>query len=276
MTTTPLFHVDAFAERPFGGNPAGVCVLGEDREEAWLQSVARELNLPETAFLRKDKTRAGGAGVWDLRWFTPTVEVDLCGHATLASAHVLWESGRADGIDRLDFDTKSGRLTARRSGGEIELDFPAEPAVASDLPADVLPALGVAASAARWTGRNRLDYLVELGSEAEVRAVSPDFRRLGAACAPARGCIVTARSARPEFDFVSRYFAPAAGIDEDPVTGSTHCCLAPFWAERLGKNPLKGFQASARGGAVGVRVDGSLGRVKLSGRAVTVIRGELA
>jgi len=268
---TPLFFVDAFAERPFGGNPAGVCILGEDRDEAWYQSVARELNLSETAFLRRGKS--GGAGNWDLRWFTPTVEVDLCGHATLASAHALWETGRADGIDRLDFDTKSGRLTARRNGAEIEMDFPSEPAAAADLPADVLPALGVSAPSVRWTGRNRLDYLVEVASEADVRALAPDFRRLGAACAPARGCIVTSPSARPEYDFVSRYFAPAAGVDEDPVTGSTHCCLAPYWAERLGRSPLRGFQASARGGAVGVHV--ADGRVKLSGRAITVARGEL-
>jgi PhzF family phenazine biosynthesis protein len=271
--TTPLYFVDAFAERPFGGNPAGVCVLAEDRDEAWLQSVASELNLAETAFLRRGKT--GGAGVWDLRWFTPTVEVDLCGHATLASAHALWESGRAEGIERLDFDTKSGRLTARRNGAEIDLDFPAEPAAAAVLPADVIPALGVPPSAVRWTGRNRLDYLVEVASEADARALSPDFRRLGAACAPARGCIVTAASARPEFDFVSRYFAPAAGIDEDPVTGSTHCCLAPFWAERLGRTPLRAFQASRRGGAIGVDFQKTTGRVRLSGKAITVARGEL-
>jgi PhzF family phenazine biosynthesis protein len=274
--TTPLYLVDAFAERPFGGNPAGVCLLpdGDDHvDETWMKHVAREVNAAETAFLRRGKDR----GVWHLRWFTPTVEVDLCGHATLASAHTLWESGR-EGVDRLDFDTKSGRLSARRiggegDGGEIELDFPAEPATAAGLPPDVIPALGVPEKAVRWTGRNRLDYLVEVASEADLRAVSPDFRRLGAACAPARGCIVTARSARPEYDFASRYFAPAAGIDEDPVTGSTHCGLAPYWMERLGKNPLRGFQASARGGAVGVRVDG--GRVALSGRAVTVLRGEL-
>jgi PhzF family phenazine biosynthesis protein len=271
--TTPLFFVDAFAERPFGGNPAGVCVLAEERDEAWQQSVAAELNLAETAFLRPGKT----SGAWDLRWFTPTVEVDLCGHATLASAHALWESGRAEGIERLDFDTKSGRLTARRNGAEIELDFPAEPAAAAELPDEVIPALGILPSAVRWTGRNRLDYLVEVASEADVRALSPDFRRLRAACAPARGCIVTAVSARNEFDFVSRYFAPAAGIDEDPVTGSTHCCLAPFWADvkRLGRNPLRGFQASRRGGAIGVDFQKATGRVKLSGKAVTVARGEL-
>lgn len=270
--TTPLFHVDAFTERAFAGNPAAVCILEEEREDAWLQSVAGELNLSETAFLRRDGT------AWSLRWFTPTVEVDLCGHATLASAHALWESSRADGAARLDFDTRSGRLSASRSGTSIELDFPAEPAEPAPAPADLLASLGAAASSPRWTGRNRLDYVVELASESDIRSLSPDFRLLAAACGAARGVIVTAASERPGVDFVSRYFAPAAGIDEDPVTGSAHCCLGPLWAARLGKNPLTGFQTSARGGTVGVRVEGDelkRGRVRLSGRAVTVARGEL-
>jgi PhzF family phenazine biosynthesis protein len=262
----PLFHIDAFTDRPFGGNPAAVCVLEEDREDAWLQSVARELNLSETAFLRR------GGPVWRLRWFTPTVEVDLCGHATLASAHALWEAGYAGPDTELVFETKSGRLSAARRGeGRIELDFPAEPAVTCASPSDLLAALGVAA--ARSTGRNRLDYLVELDREEALRALAPDFARLSTAGGPARGVIVTAPSARPEWDFVSRYFAPAAGIDEDPVTGSAHCCLGPFWAGRLGKTRLSGYQASARGGTVEVRIGD--GRVFLGGRAVTVARGEL-
>jgi len=265
--TTPLFHVDAFTQRPFAGNPAAVCVLSEERDDSWLQSVARELNLSETAFLRRE------GPAWRLRWFTPTVEVDLCGHATLASAHALWESGRGDGAGRLDFDTRSGRLSASRSGDLIELDFPSEPAAEAPLPPGLLTSLGVVSP--RWTGRNRLDYLVEVASEEQVRSLAPEFRSLASACAPARGVIVTAASARSDFDFVSRYFAPAAGIDEDPVTGSAHCCLGPFWAERLGKTRLTAYQASARGGVVGVRVDGKAGRVILSGRAVIVARGEL-
>ena len=268
MTNTPLFHVDAFTERAFRGNPAGVVVLDADRDDAWLQSVAAELNLSETAFLR------GSGGTWRLRWFTPTVEVDLCGHATLASAHALWESGRAAGASRLDFETKSGVLSAARAGEEIELDFPAERAVAVDpasLPPDLLASLGVASP--RWIGKNRLDYVVEVASGEELSAITPDYRRLAAATRPARGVIVTTKASLDGFDFVSRYFAPAAGIDEDPVTGSAHCCLGPLWSERLGKNPVRGFQASRRGGAVGVRVEGS--RVKLSGRAVIVVRGEL-
>ncbi len=262
----PLFVVDAFTQRPFAGNPAAVCVLSGEREEGWLASVAREMNLSETAFLRQ------GGDAWSLRWFTPKVEVDLCGHATLASAHVLWESGLADSGSELRFTTKSGTLRAARSGLEIELDFPAEPATPAPPPEGLLGSLGAAAP--RFTGRNRLDFLVELESEEAVRAVRPDFAALAAATRPARGVIVTARSDSPERDFVSRYFAPSAGIDEDPVTGSAHCCLGPFWAERLGKSNLIGYQASARGGTVGVRVAGG-GRVALIGRAVTVSRGEL-
>jgi PhzF family phenazine biosynthesis protein len=264
---TPLFVVDAFTDRAFEGNPAAVCVLEGERPEKWLASVAREMNLPETAFVRR---LAGSA--WSLRWFTPTVEVDLCGHATLASAHALWEAGLADPASALAFDTRSGTLRATRRAPEIELDFPAEPAVPAPAPAGLLESLGI--RAARFTGRNRLDFLVELDSEAAVRAISPDFPALAAATRPARGVIVTARSAFADRDFVSRYFAPAAGIDEDPVTGSAHCCLGPFWAERLGRGELTGRQISARGGTVGVRLEDS-GRVALTGRAVTVSRGEL-
>lgn len=267
--STPLFHVDAFTDRAFAGNPAAVCVLSDEpeRQDAWLQSIAGELNLSETAFLRRANSG------WKLRWFTPSVEVDLCGHATLASAHVLWEAGFAAPGTTLAFETKSGRLcAAKRADGGIELDFPAEEASASAPPSDLLAALGV--ESARYTGRNRLDHLVKARDERAVRALAPDFRRLAAACGPARGVIVTAESDRPEWDFVSRYFAPAAGIDEDPVTGSAHCCLGPFWAQRLGKKELSGYQASARGGTVAVRVGD--GRVFLGGRAVTVFRGELS
>jgi PhzF family phenazine biosynthesis protein len=263
---TPLFHVDAFTDRPFAGNPAGVCLLSEDREDAWMQNIAREMNLSETAFLRRRE------GHWDLRWFTPAVEVDLCGHATLASAHVLWEAGHGRPGQVLAFQTRSGRLTAAQRDGAIELDFPAEPASAAPASQELLAALGV--SAPRFVGLNRFDYLIELADESSVRALRPDFGRLRAASRDARGVIVTARSVHAAQDFVSRFFAPAVGIDEDPVTGSAHCCLGPFWAERLGKKELTGYQASARGGTVRVRVEGP--RVGLGGRAMTIARGELA
>jgi PhzF family phenazine biosynthesis protein len=261
-----LFHVDAFTDKPFTGNPAAVCILDREREDAWLAAVAAEMNLPETAFLRRE------GAAWRLRWFTPSVEVDLCGHATLASAHVLWESGHAKPEEQLTFRTKSGDLSAVRRGDSIELDFPAEPAKPSDPPAGVLEALGVAAT--RFAGANRMDLLLLLDSEAAVRGLRPDFRALATACGETRGVIVTAPSEAPAFDFVSRFFAPSVGIDEDPVTGSAHCCLGPFWAGRLHKRELNGYQASRRGGAVSLRVGDT--RVQLGGRAVTILRGELA
>ena len=262
-----LFHVDAFTNRPFAGNPAAVCLLeGAAPDERWMQSVAREMNLSETAFVRP---RDGGDG-FDLRWFTPAVEVDLCGHATLASAHVLWEAGRLAPGEPARFMTRSGWLTASRAeSGEISMDFPAMAAAEADAPPGLLEALGVRAI---FLGSNGMDYLVEVENEASVRAVRPDLRALRAV--RARGVIVTARSDAPPYDFVSRFFAPAAGVDEDPVTGSAHCCLGPYWGARLRKAKLLGYQASARGGAVGVEVRGN--RVLLSGRAVTVMRGELA
>lgn len=254
--------VDAFADEPFTGNPAAVCLLEAVRPATWMQAVAREMNLSETAFLL-----AEGAS-WRLRWFTPGAEVDLCGHATLASAHVLWETGRLAADERARFDTASGRLEAYREGDTIVLDFPAEPSAAAPAPAGLVEALGVEPVA---VSRNRMDFLVEVADEAAVRAASPDFGRLRAV--DVRGVIVTARSASGDHDFVSRFFAPAVGVDEDPVTGSAHCCLAPYWADRLGREALRGYQASRRGGTVGVRVVGD--RVHLSGRAVTVMRGEL-
>jgi PhzF family phenazine biosynthesis protein len=264
--TTPLFVVDAFTDRPFAGNPAGVCVLSQDRDASWMANVAREMNLSETAFLRRE------GDAWRLRWFTPTVEVDLCGHATLASAHALWQAGFAPPGAPLAFVTKSGRLGAVAGRDGIELDFPEEAASAAPPPKGLLEALGIAR--ALWTGRNRLDSLVEVENEAALAAIAPDFPAVAAATRPDRGVIVTARASAPGTDFVSRYFAPAAGIDEDPVTGSAHCCLGPYWAGKLGRRELAGFQASARGGRVGVRVSGD-GRVALIGRAVTITRGEL-
>src|SRR5262249_50107668 len=207
----------------FAGNPAGVCVLEQPRDEAWMQLVAREMNIAETAFLRPRQDDE-----FDLRWFTPTVEVDLCGHATLASAHVLWESGRR--ASTLRFHTRSGILTATRRDGWIDLDFPATPDEPMSPPAGLLDALGVTA---RYVGRSCHGFVVEVDDEAAVVAVRPDFRRLAAI--DARGAIVTSRASTPGVDFVSRYFAPAFGIDEDPATGSTHCCLGPFWHARTGK-----------------------------------------
>jgi PhzF family phenazine biosynthesis protein len=257
-----LVQVDAFASEPFRGNPAAVCILDRERGAKWMQSVAADMNLAATAFLlRRD-------GVFGLRWFTPTIEVALCGHATLASAHTLWSEGLY-AEDAVRFDTKSGILTATRSGELIELDFPATPAEELETPPDgLLAALGV--TSARYTGRNKFDYLVEVPSESDVRALNPDHARLRKL--PARGVIVTSRG-EGEYDFISRFFAPGSGIDEDPVTGSAHCCLAPYWSERLGRNELRAYQASPRGGEMRVRLDGD--RVKMAGRAVTVLRGEL-
>lgn len=256
----PLFVVDAFTDKPFGGNPAGVCVLESWPSDGWLQNVGREMNLAETAFL----VRRAECD-FDLRWFTPAVEVALCGHATLGSAHALWENEYAP-RKKLSFHTHSGVLTAMPVTGGIELDFPATPATPCNPPEGLLESLGVSAVS---VGRSEFDFLVEVESEAAVRKVQPDFARLGTvAC---RGVIVTSRS--DQYDFVSRFFAPAAGVPEDPVTGSAHCCLAEFWGEKLGKTEMTGFQASARGGVVRVVRGG--GRVKLIGRAVLMTRGVL-
>jgi predicted PhzF superfamily epimerase YddE/YHI9 len=227
-----------------------------------MQSVAREMNLSETAFLHPE------GPAYRLRWFTPTVEVDLCGHATVASAHVLWETARVPRGHPIEFLTRSGRLSAGQRGAWIELDFPAKPVSPAEAPGDLLAAMGVEA---RFVGRNQFDYLLEVDAEKIVRALAPDSRRL--ATLPVRGVIVTSRSDGPGCDFVSRFFAPGSGIDEDPVTGSAHCALGPFWGQRLGKEELVGYQASARGGVVRVRVAGD--RVHLGGQAVTVLRGEL-
>ena len=261
-----LSLIDAFTEVPFAGNPAAVCLLDQEASAAWKQSVARELGFSDTAFLRPS-----AGGVFGLRWFTPAAEVDLCGHATLASAHFLWESALADPSEPIRFETRSGPLFARRRGREIELDFPAEPFREVPVPAGLLEALGTRAA---WVGRNRLDYVVLVDSEEELRALRPDFASLRVACGECRGVIVTSASGVPEIDFVSRFFAPALAIDEDPVTGSAHCGLGPFWAERLKKTELQAFQASSRGGRLSVRVEN--GRVYIGGAAVTVFQGEIA
>jgi PhzF family phenazine biosynthesis protein len=263
--TQPIVHVDAFTNAAFAGNPAAVCILTAARDAVWMQHVAREMNLSETAFL---VARSGGSAEYDLRWFTPAHEVDLCGHATLASAHVLWEIGDLEATAAARFHTRSGLLTAMRHGEWIELDFPATPDDPIEPPPGLADAMGVTPL---YTGKTPFDFLVELADEAAVRRVQPNFARLREFAA--RGVVVTSRSADPAFDFVSRYFAPAFGIDEDPVTGSTHCALAPFWSRRLQKQAFTARQISERGGLLRVVLDGD--RVRLGGQAVTVLRGEL-
>ncbi len=263
MPELPLYQVDAFTERPFSGNPAAVCLLESPAEEEWMQQVAAEMNLSETAFVVPHEEGFG------LRWFTPTTEVPLCGHASLASAHVLWEAGRLEPQRGARFHTRSGVLEARREGDRIALDLPASRVAACAPPRPEAEALGVSPLRCFETLEHP-GYLLELGSEAEVREARPDFDQLRRI---ARGeLIVTARGAG-EFDFVSRFFAVHAGIDEDPVTGAAHCVLVPFWSARLDKEDLVGFQASARGGVVRGRVRGE--RVELRGSAVTVFRGAL-
>ena len=258
----PITVVDAFTDAPFSGNPAAVCVLDHEPEKHWMQHVAREMNLSETAFLMKRED------AWALRWFTPMVEVELCGHATLASAHVMWERGLLAPGETAAFRTRSGLLTAERKQDWIWLDFPALPCEWADAPPALRDALGIGT---RAVARSRHDLLVEVESEAAVREVQPDLELL--ARLPARGLIVTAVASTPGFDFVSRFFAPQVGVNEDPVTGSAHCALGPYWGERLGKDAMLAYQASARGGVVKVELRGE--RVGLGGRAVTVLRAEL-
>ena len=264
--TFPIFHIDAFADRPFTGNPAAVCLLDEFPDDATLQNIAAEFNLAETAFVvpRGDH--------YDLRWFTPTVEVDLCGHATLASAHALWEFGALPPTATAKFSTRSGMLEAVRDGADIRLDFPALPVTPCPTPEGLAKALGVAP---RFVGATPCDYLVQVGTADEVRNLAVDLsilRRLGL-----RGVIVTAVADDPETDIISRFFAPGAGIDEDPVTGSAHCALATFWQSRLprknaaGLTEYRAYQASRRGGRL--RVALAADRVHLYGRAITIYRG---
>ena len=258
-----IVQVDAFTNRPFAGNPAAVCVLPSRPPEQWMRDVAREMNLSETAFLTPQEDG------YQLRWLTPSVEVALCGHATLAAAHVLWEDGHLPAGQQARFHTRSGLLLAAQRGEWIELDFPATLAEPVPPPASLLEALG---AKARFVGLNKFDYLVEVATETEVRSLDPNHAVL--AELPVRGVIVTSRSETPGFDFVSRFFAPGSGVAEDPVTGSAHCALGPYWSRQLGKSELTAFQASSRGGVVRVRVAGD--RVVLGGQAVTVLRGELA
>ncbi len=260
----PIFLVDAFADGPFTGNPAGVCLLEAPADEGWMARVAGEMNQAETAFLvpREDAE-------FDLRWFTPAVEVDLCGHATLASAHVLWSTGTLASERDVRFHTKSGVLTAKPKGDWIELDFPSDPPVPATSPNGMLAALG---SESAEVLRGRFDFLVAVSQAATVRELKPQFDSLGGI--DARGVIVTASSDDPRFDFVSRFFAPRSGVPEDHATGSAHCTLAPYWMQRLGRNPMNAFQASPRGGWLQTEVAGD--RVLLRGKAFTVLEGAIA
>lgn len=257
-----IFQVDAFTDKPFAGNPAAVCILPEAAAEDWMQHLANEMNLSETAFLVRQEDG------FNLRWFTPAVEVELCGHATLASAHILWEQGFLSSDRQARFFTRSGLLSAVRKDQWIELDFPAEPEMQTEMPEALLKAFGVSV---RYVGKNRFDFLIELESAQAVRKMVPDFTLLSSIAG--RGFIVTSRSDSSQYDFISRFFAPAAGVNEDPVTGSAHCCLGPYWAKKLGRKELVGYQASARGGVVKVRVGDD--RVYLGGQAVTVMRATL-
>lgn len=259
---TCYFVIDAFTDRPFTGNPAAVVLLNDWPANQWLQNVALEMNLAETAFL------VPNSNGYDLRWFTPRVEVDLCGHATIASALALAQLGKLPDNASVSFATRSGILHAARRGKRIELDFPALGAEPCTPPLGLLEALG---TAAKEVSRSKFDFVVEVDTESTVRALQPDFKRL--ANVDCRGVIVTAPSDDARFDFVSRFFAPAVGIDEDPVTGSAHCRLAPHWSARLGKIKMTGYQASARGGIVQVELRGE--RVLLGGEGVLIAQGEL-
>ena len=260
--TQLIYQVDSFTSRPFAGNPAAVCLLPGLADPAWMQAIVREMNLSETAFLVRQ------ADGFDLRWFTPAAEVRLCGHATLASAHILWQTGVLSSTEPARFHTLSGLLTAEQRGDWIEMDFPARPPSPVPAPAGLAEALGVTI---KYVGRDADDYLVELESEELLRTLKPDLTALGKL--PVRGTILTTRSTDPRYDFISRFFAPAVGVDEDPVTGSAHCCLTPYWADKLGKSEMLAYQASARGGIIRLRMAGQ--RVLLSGQAVTVMKCEL-
>jgi PhzF family phenazine biosynthesis protein len=259
---TTLHVIDAFTDLPFAGNPAAVCLRREAADEAWMKRVAREMNLSETAFLHPIE------GGFSLRWLTPAVEVKLCGHATLASAFVLWATGELAADQEARFDTLSGWLTCRRDGAWIEMDFPAKVCDPCEAPAGLAEALGCELLSC---GLNGMDYLVEVANETVLRGLRPNFTALSAL--PVRGVIVTCGSESPDFDFLSRFFAPAAGVNEDPVTGSAHCALGPYWQAKLGKADFTAYQASERGGLVKLRVQGD--RVLLRGKAVMMSVVEL-
>lgn len=256
-----IYIVDAFTEHPYKGNPAAVCILDSERSDQWMQNVASEMNLSETAFLIEENEG------YSLRWFTPEAEVDLCGHATLASAHILWEESIFCG-EEVRFITKSGWLSAKKIGQWIQLNFPLEREQESEAPIELVEGLGTDFT---YVGKNRLDYLVEVEDEETLRNLQPNFRLLKTL--KSRGIIVTSKSNRSQADFVSRCFYPALGVDEDPVTGSAHCCLGPYWQRKLNKNDLIAIQLSKREGLLKLSVGTE--RILLSGQAVTTLRGDL-
>lgn len=261
-----IIQVDSFAHEPFAGNPAAVCIVPDVMDELWMQNVAAEMNLSETAFVRQmDETD------FAIRWFTPTVEVPLCGHATLASAHVLWEEGMVMLSEAVTFYPKQGTLIARREEDWICLEFPAIPVEEVSVPDGLIEALGQSPKSVHKSTAIFEEYLVEMDSARTVRSVQPDFAKLRASGISA--CVVTAQDETGTFDIVSRFFGPGVGVDEDPVTGVAHCALGPYWADRLGKREFVAHQASKRSGTLRVRVHGD--RVDLLGQAITVLRGEL-
>ncbi|ASC70542.1 putative isomerase [Halomicronema hongdechloris C2206] len=270
----PISQVDAFTDKPFRGNPAAVCVLAEAAEVDWMQAVAAEMNLSETAFLHPV------ADGFQLRWFTPAAEVALCGHATLASAHVLWSEGHLAPNREARFHTRSGLLTATQAGSWISLNFPAQPSEAIELPAPLRQALHLDEVTPRYGGQTPTNYLIELPQAEQVRSLQPDYALLKTL--PRQGVIVTSQADAQPYDFISRYFAPKVGIDEDPVTGSAHCTLGPYWQGQLQKSALLAYQASARGGVLKLRCQEVTAvsmdhpaRVEISGKAVTVLHGQL-
>jgi len=259
----PIYQVDAFTDQPFRGNPAGVCFLFNPRPNQWMQCVAQEMNLSETAFLLPENNG------YRLRWFTPAIEVDLCGHATLASAHILWETGRLVKDKMAEFYSRSGLLTARLEGDWIQLNFPVKRLELITIPEELSSLLGVTPI---FVGKNQFDYLVEVENEEILRSLQPDMTRLSQI--PVRGVIVTCAATTPGYDFMSRFFAPRVGVPEDPVTGSAHCCLGPYWGEKLHKRSMLAYQASPRGGELHLHLDDD--RVIIAGKAVTILQGELS
>jgi len=259
----PIYTVDAFTDKPFSGNPAAVCILQEMIPESLMQKIAFEMNLSETAFVLKQDDE------YSLRWFTPKAEVDLCGHATLASAHIMWQKGITDLDKPINFHTRSGLLSAEYYKGEIGLNFPAIDQKQIDYPKELVDSIGGAMP--RYVGMTKWNYLIELEDENAVRRVVPKFDVMLAL--PGWGTIITAKAFMDGYDFVSRFFAPEKGVPEDPVTGIAHCALGPYWQKRLGKDKFKAYQASPRGGTVGVSVVGD--RVLLTGHAVSVLEGEI-
>ncbi len=261
----PIFTVDAFTSEPFKGNPAAVCLLNDIIPTSLMQSIAFELNLAETAFVLKETE----GDAYSLRWMTPNSEVDLCGHATLATSHILWQEGICKKDETIHYNTRSGLLKADYHEGEIGLDFPAIPQKKIEYPPELIDAIGGVQP--KYVGMTKWNYLIELESEDDIINLKPNFDIM--LTLPGWGTIITAKADEKRYDFVSRFFAPEKGIQEDPVTGSAHCALGPYWAGRLGKDSFIAYQASERGGILGVKVNGD--RVMLAGEAVTVISGEI-